>query len=117
MLSERKDLYNKVMIDDNKELDLIDTQIPNFEFDSYTTFVVPQFAEGRIDIISYIHYQNVNLWWMIAQANEIVDTTTCDELYMGRVLRIPDLTEYYSFYNANSILDEINEVFDTRTIT
>jgi len=115
MLTERKDLYSKVMVDDNKELDLLDSKIPNFEFNSYTTFTVPQFAEGRIDIISFIKYDNVNLWWMIAQANEIIDPLT--ELYMGRVLLIPDLSEYYTFYNANSSLDEIEEVFDKRIIT
>lgn len=115
MLTNKKDLYEKVLVDNNKEVDVLGTSLPSFNFDSYTTFTVPQFAEGRMDLISFIHYETVSLWWMIAQANEIIDPLT--ELYMGRVLIIPDLGEYYAFYNFNSILDNISEVFDTRLIT
>lgn len=115
MLTDRKDLYRTLIVSNNKELDLLDTQLPYLEIDNYTTFTVPQFAVGRIDIISFIHYETVDLWWIIAHANDIIDVTS--ELYMGRVLRIPSVTSYYGFYNANSLIDEIDEVFDTRPIT
>lgn len=115
MLTDKKDLYNKLLVDNNKEIDYLDTRITEFEYDSYITYIVPQFAIGRIDLISYIHYETVDLWWLIAQVNDIVDPIT--ELYMGRVLRIPAIGDYYGFYNANSIIDEIEEVFDSRTLT
>jgi len=115
MLTDKKDMYKKVLINNNKETDYLDTRITDLVFDTYTTFIVPQFTIGRIDLISYIHYDTVDLWWLIAQVNDVIDPIT--ELYMGRVLRIPAVGDYYGFYNTNSIIDEIEEVFDSRTLT
>ena len=115
MTTERKDLYRTQLIDDNKELDYLDSEIPNLKIDKYTLYTIPQFTEGRLDLISFIHYNTVNLWWLIAQYNELTDTTDA-EVYTGRILKIPSVSEYYKFYNTNSRIDDITETFDERTL-
>lgn len=112
MLNDRKDLYKKLLVDDNKEIDYLDTKLHTVEFDSYVLYTIPQFAENRIDMISYIHYGTVQLWWLIAQYNDMIDPSA--EIVMGKVIRIPNVTEFYGFYNENARIDDINEVFDKR---
>lgn len=114
MTTRRKNLYRKRLVDHNKEVDYLDTKIPIMDFENYNNYTIPQFAEGRIDIISYVNYETVDLWWLIAQFNNIIDPI--NELCTGRVIRIPSLSEYYRFYNENSIVDDINEIFDKRVL-
>lgn len=114
MTTRRKNLYRKMLVDNNKEVDYLNTKIPIMDFENYSNYTVPQYAEGRIDIISYLHYETVELWWLIAQFNDIINPL--DELHSGKVLKIPSLSEYYRFYNENSRTDDINEVFDKRKI-
>lgn len=115
MTTERKDLYKTQLIDNNKELDYLDSDIPSMKIDKFNLYTIPQYAEGRLDLISFIHYRTVNLWWLIAEFNDLTDTTE-DEVYTGRILKIPSISEYYRFYNTNSKIDEINETFDERTL-
>jgi hypothetical protein len=115
MTTERKDLYKSRLIDDNKELDYLESNIPVMGIQKYTLYTVPQFTEGRLDLISFIHYKTVRLWWLIAQYNDLTDTTS-DEVYVGRILKIPSVSEYYKFYNKNSKIDEITNTFDERTL-
>ena len=115
MTTERKDLYKSRLIDNNKELDYLDSNIPNMNINKFTLYTIPQYAEGRLDLISFVHYKTVNLWWLIAQYNGLTDTTD-DEVYTGRILRIPSVSEYYKFYNTNSKIDDVKETFDERTL-
>ncbi len=115
MTTERKDLYKSKLIDNNKELDYLESEIPNIKIDKYTLYTIPQFAEGRLDLISLMHYKNVRLWWLIAQYNDLTDTTS-DEVYTGRILKIPSISDYYKFYNKNSKIDEITDTFDQRSL-
>jgi hypothetical protein len=43
--------------------------------------------DGRLDLISYLHYRNPRLWWVIAEANGIFNALR--EVTPGRVLRVP----------------------------
>jgi hypothetical protein len=45
--------------------------------------------EGRPEILGYVFYGDVGLWWVIAQYNSIIDTFA--ELVEGRLLIIPTL--------------------------
>lgn len=47
----------------------------------------------RLDLIAYKHYKNPNLWWVIAQANNIFDPF--QDLEVGTLLRIPNITRLY----------------------
>ena len=40
----------------------------------------------RIDLIAYKYYKDVRLWWVIAEANDIINPL---ELQVGSILRIP----------------------------
>jgi hypothetical protein len=109
-VTRRFDLYKTALVNNNKELDYLDTKIYEANrVNGYTYYTVVQSTEHRLDLISYIHYNTVDLWWLIAQYNEILDPL--EEVVMGRVLQIPALPDYYKFYNNNSKIDEIEEVF------
>ena len=106
---DRKELYNKVLVDGNKEVDYLDTNIINYVPDekNLITYIVPGWCVGRIDLISFIHYRTTRLWWLIAQINDIQDPI--NDIVLGMELQIPNITDYYNFYNINSILDTIPE--------
>ena len=40
----------------------------------------------RIDLIAYKYYKDVRLWWVIADANDVLNPL---ELQVGSILRIP----------------------------
>lgn len=50
-------------------------------------YTVPKSAVGRMDLISNRFYQVVDLWWVIARVNHIVDSLT--EPAFGDIVRIP----------------------------
>ena len=98
-LTNRLDLYPVVTVDNNQERDYLNTSFTSLEFDSQRHFRVPQMLIGRLDLISYKFYQTVDLWWLIAQANDLLNINT--DMYLGQILIIPELTTYYNFYNTN----------------
>jgi hypothetical protein len=49
---------------------------------------VTQAEERRIDLIAHKYYGDVRLWWIIAEANNIINPIS---LQTGRVLRIPSM--------------------------
>lgn len=100
MLLDRHSFYRKVRVDGIRELDLLSGKLPQFDFSRYSNFIVTQASEGRPDLISQRVYDTVELWWLILLANDIIDPF--DELYVGRRLKIPQINEYYDFYNANA---------------
>lgn len=55
-------------------------------------------TENRLDMISQIYYTTPKYWWVIAQANYIIDPF---DVPYGTRLRIPSLT---SLYNEGGIL-------------
>lgn len=60
----------------------------NFPRDSSDiVYAVENFYEQRLDLISYVFYQEPRYWWVLAQYNNIVDPFT--EVWAGRVLLIP----------------------------
>jgi hypothetical protein len=114
-VTRRFDLYKPIIVDNNKELDYLDTKIYESKtISGFRYYTVVQSTEHRLDLISYIHYNTVDLWWLIAQYNNILDPLT--EVVMGKVLQIPALPEYYKFYNSNSKIDEIDETFSDHTL-
>lgn len=42
--------------------------------------------DNRLDLIAYKYYRNPSLWWVIAEANNIIDPIKVE---VGEVLRIP----------------------------
>lgn len=99
-LIERKDFYVREMVDGNAELDYLTSSLNDMQLSTVESYRISNATAYRPDLISSIYYQNYNLGWLIAYHNNILDPIT--EFYMGRVIDIPSLTEYYQFYNRNS---------------
>lgn len=58
--------------------------IPESKNDEYHR--VTQGDVNRIDLIAYRYYRDCNLWWIIAEANNVLNPL---KLEVGSVLRIP----------------------------
>lgn len=112
---QRKDLYQTILVNNNKELDYLDSLVNEFNTTNTVIYVVPSWAENRLDIISFIHYRTTRLWWLIAQFNDNLDPI--EGVLTGTELVIPMVSDYYTFYNSKSKIDEIpSEGFDKRSI-
>ncbi len=61
------------------------SQLPQSESD--IVYVVENFYEGRLDLISAVFYDEPRWWWLIAQYNNIIDPAA--EITAGRILYIP----------------------------
>lgn len=97
---KRKNLYSRVEVNGNIELDYLNTNLDEMNLGQSRVFRIPQFMEGRPDLISFAVYQNVDYGWIIMWENDIIDPF--ESLVAGRELVIPSLTDYYNFYNENS---------------
>jgi len=116
-LKNRTLLFTEILIDYNLEFDILDrvninyNTFPTFE----TTAVVKQHHLTRLDTLSYEVYGTPYYWWLIADRNNIIDVTI--ELYIGQILYIPSLSDYFDFYNKNiKVKGNVENVFDERTI-
>lgn len=61
--------------------------IPETDQDRF--IIVGVYEENRLDRVSYVFYNNVVLWWVIAHVNEIMDPLNVP---VGTRLRIPPLS-------------------------
>lgn len=64
---------------------LMRTTVPSDPSD--TLFTVPPGGDSRMDAVSDYHYGTPELWWVIAQANNIIDPLTA--LVVNSKIRIP----------------------------
>lgn len=64
--------------------------IPSSDDDEYIT--VTTVTENRLDIIANEYYGTANYWWVIAQANYIIDPF---DVPVGTSLRIPPIISLY----------------------
>lgn len=55
--------------------------------DSDLTYAVENSVIGRLDLIANAFYNEPQLWWVIAQYNNILDIS--EEIVPGRILQIP----------------------------
>lgn len=114
MFEDRKSYYSTRIIEDNKEKDYLDTDINKMDFKEFKQFTVPQFCEGRLDLVSYIHYETTKLWWLIAHVNGILDPLT--DLEAGMVIKIPSVSEAFTFYNKYAKAEKDTRKFRLRDI-
>lgn len=98
-IENRLNLYKTVTINQNQELDYLDTAFAGKKFVEMTTYMVDQEDVGRLDLVSMLFYDTPDFWWIIAQQNDILDIN--NEMYVGMQLIIPDINDFYNFYNAN----------------
>lgn len=98
-LENRLTLYNTHTINGNQELDYLDSAFAGKTFLELTRHTVSQEDIGRLDLVSFYFYNTPALWWLIAQQNNMIDIN--NEMYVGMTLSIPDINDYYDFYNVN----------------
>lgn len=98
-IKRRKDLFSRVEVDGNTELDYLSSGFVHMGIEKYERFRVPSYMAGRPDLISYAHYGQPDYGWLILEYNDIFDPW--DEITAGTVLKIPSIKEYYNFYNKN----------------
>ena len=88
-----------VEVNGKPQLDLL-----NFQWERFNKFIedrpkayypIPEEEDGRLDLIAYKHYKNVQLWWVIALANEILNPI--DEVSAGKMLKIPRPSDIEEF--------------------
>lgn len=84
----------------NQELDFINTELIDMELSTVDLFRIGDAFEFRPDLISQKFFGNYNFGWLIARHNEFLDMTF--DFYTGREIEIPDLNEYFRFYNRFS---------------
>ena len=92
-----KNFFNKERSENTIEMDFLNSELPFIEFEETEQVRIKQYNEFRADLISYEAYDTTELWWLILIANNIIDPF--EELYEGRIIDIPSLSEYYKFYN------------------
>lgn len=97
---QRRRLFGTAEVNGNIERDLLLTKFPLMDFKPMAEYQITSFTEGRLDLISKRFYNTFHLGWLIASYNDIFDPF--NELYRGRTIQIPDLQEYFSFYNENA---------------
>lgn len=100
MIEQRRFLYAKVSVDGDQELDYLRTKIPEMNLSLRSTFRVTQQYVGRIDLVSYKFYNSFDFGWLILEFNDIMDPY--DDIQLGTVLQIPNIEDYFSFFNRNA---------------
>lgn len=68
---------------------------------TYTIFIVTSDMMSHPDLIAYKFYESVDLWWVVCLYNDIIDPVT--ELYPGRSLKIPDISELNQLINPSGV--------------
>lgn len=100
-LTDRTDLFQTATVNGNLEYDWLSSPLMNYTFLRTSSFTVPGYMANRLDLISNAVYGSPAYWWLIGIANSIMDPF--DDLPAGTVIIIPDLDEYFAFYQANVV--------------
>lgn len=96
----RKYMYSVSKLDENYELDFLETPLSKMNLPTVKTITITGPLEFRPDLVSLRAFGNYHMGWLIAIHNDLLDPI--NDFYIGREIKIPDLDEYYRFYNANS---------------
>lgn len=113
--TNRNSLRSAVLVDGNLEYDILSGERYDFT-DAEAKEVSIRLTEryvGRLDLLSYNVYGTVDMWWLIAERNDI--EFPIDEMYVGQILIVPSVGDYYQFFNRISTLPaELDIVFDKK---
>lgn len=96
----RKYFFDEVEVNGNKEIDYLSTRLTGMSLSTVDTHRVSAVTAGRLDLISVIFYGTYDLGWLICEHNQLKDPV--GDVFVGRVLKIPSITEYYQYYNRNT---------------
>lgn len=96
----REHMYSTKVVDENEESDYIDTPFLQMELDTVSTFRISDAFQYRPDLISMKFFGTYHMGWLLCHHNNFIEPIMSFET--GVVIDIPNLDEYYSFYNANA---------------
>lgn len=102
MIKDRKYLYRTSEVDGVKELDYLQTRLVYREFQISNEITLTDATAYRPDLISRVAYGSPHYGWLIMDHNNILDPYI--QLTTGTVLEIPDISDYFDFYNDNSVV-------------
>ena len=96
-LNSRLDMYNKVVVNGNVEVDYLSGEYHNMNLGTINYEKITAMTLNRIDLVSFKHYRNYHYGWLILEHNGIIDPM--EELDIGMQLKIPSLEDYFRFKN------------------
>ena len=98
----RARFYDVALVDGTQQLDLLSFSWVGFKSyiknRSVINHTLSAYEVGRLDLIAYKYYGDVQLWWIIAQANSIIDPI--DGMSAGDILVIPSLRDVEDYNQA-----------------
>lgn len=100
-MEKTKFFYPEVAMDGHYELDYVDTDITDIDLRTATKFRITSMMQYRGDLISLKYYGSYNYAWLIALHNDFLDPIM--DFEQGKLIDIPDIDQYFRFYNRNSI--------------
>lgn len=103
MIKDRKYLYRKAEVGGITELDYLQTRLVYRDFEVSNEITVTDATAYRPDLISRLAYGSPHYGWLIMDHNDILDPYS--QLTTGTVLEVPDISDYFDFYNENSIVE------------
>jgi hypothetical protein len=103
-MDDRKSFYRKrVSGNGDIEVDYINTNINKMNLRTVSKFRITAAFVDRPDLISQQAYGSYNFGWLISLHNKMMNPF--EDYYIGRVIDIPSLDDYYKFYNRNKMND------------
>lgn len=80
--------------------DFLDTKLIDMELPVIENYRIGTAYEFRPDLISLQFYGTHHFGWLIAYHNKFLDPVA--EFYAGRLVEIPDINEYFKYFNRFS---------------
>lgn len=103
-MDDRKSFYRKRVSENGDiEVDYINTNMNKMNLRTVSKFRITAAFVDRPDLISQQAYGSYNFGWLISLHNKIMNPFV--DYYIGRVIDIPSLDDYYKFYNRNKMND------------
>jgi len=100
MITDKKGLFAEKTVNDNTELDYLDSKIKQLiEVEDLTTsdtIRIPESVKYRPDLLSLKYYGTYHLGWLIALYNNFLDPIF--DFEVGVLVKIPSIEEYQRFY-------------------
>lgn len=100
-MEKTKFFYPEKEIDQHIELDYLNSELTKIYLRTSQTFVISSPFEYRPDLISFRMFGSYHYGWLIAMHNDFLDPVF--EFTKGKEIDIPDIDQYFRFYNRNSI--------------
>lgn len=94
---DRNFLYDIQTVSNVKQLDFLSGDVTDFKFKRSVKYhQVNELEVGRFDLIAQLYYGNVDWWWILAVANDVLNPL--DELVEGVSIVIPDVSDIWDFF-------------------